>query len=92
MIGLSSAAINGVDARNQYNAALPLFRAVQDKRGEAQCALSLGQIAYYIQDQYEEARRQYSGALPLFHATTSKPSSAAFRFRKVIWRWRYCSS
>ncbi|MCW5978729.1 MAG: tetratricopeptide repeat protein [Bryobacteraceae bacterium] len=55
------------EARELYQQALPLYRAIGDRQGEANGIKSLGDVAG-MQDRYEEARELYQQALPLYRA------------------------
>ena len=66
-MALSRAAVNGVEARNQYNAALPLFRAMQDQPGEAWTVERLADI-HSATGEIEDARNHRMQALSLFTA------------------------
>ena len=48
-----------------FEKALPLFRSLEDRRGEANAIQSLGDVAL-SQDRYEQAAERYQQALPIF--------------------------
>ena len=58
------------DARERYEAALPLYRKVGSVLGEANCIMSLGDIALRRSD-HADARERYEAALPLYRKVGS---------------------
>ena len=56
---------DSTEARQRYEEALPLYRAVKDWLGEASCIFRLGRIAHALAA-YGDAQRQFDAALPLF--------------------------
>ncbi len=52
-------------ARQGYEQALPIFREIKDRLGEANCLLSLGDVHIPLAE-YETARERYEQALPIF--------------------------
>ena len=53
------------EARAHYDAALPLYRQVRDRRGEASVYMSFADILL-AQEEWEQAKAYYEQALPLF--------------------------
>ena len=54
-------------ARGRYEAALLIYRAIDDRLGEANCIKSLGDV-HQMLDEYEAARARYEESLPLHRA------------------------
>ncbi|MCB1820342.1 MAG: tetratricopeptide repeat protein, partial [Candidatus Competibacteraceae bacterium] len=62
-------------ADRHYQAALPLYRAIQDHLGEANCQKALGDLALRQAD-LAAADRHYQAALPLFRAIQARLGEA----------------
>ena len=62
-------------AERLYNEALPLYRAVEDRGGEANTLRSLGDLAH-SRGQNGEAERLYNEALPLYRAVEDRLGEA----------------
>jgi tetratricopeptide (TPR) repeat protein len=62
-------------ARQQYQAALPLYQQISDRMGEANCIKGLGDI-YRLFSEYDQARRQYEAARPLYQEVGNPESDA----------------
>ncbi|MBM4034919.1 MAG: tetratricopeptide repeat protein [Planctomycetes bacterium] len=65
-------------ARGDYEAALPLFREVRDRLGEANCRMSLGDLKTRVAD-LDGARADYEAALPLFREVRDRLGEANCR-------------
>ena len=63
------------EARNAYEAALPLFREIDDGLAEANTLRRLGDLEI-LEGRLEEARSRYAEALPLFRAVESRLGEA----------------
>ncbi len=63
-------------ARKQYEKALPLYRGVRDRLGEANCERSLGDLLLRRSD-HERAQKQYEKAQSLYREVGAKVGEAA---------------
>jgi len=52
-------------ARQRYEAALPIYREIGDRLGEANCISRLGDVHVQL-DEYPQARQRYEAALPIY--------------------------
>lgn len=66
---------NPDSARANYDAALPLYKAEQDRLGEANTLLRLGDLERRVGN-FDEAKRNYDRALELYQAIQSTPQAA----------------
>jgi tetratricopeptide (TPR) repeat protein len=63
------------EARSRYEEALPIYRAIGDKLGEANCIRALGDVHQGLSE-LPEARSRYEEALPIYRAIGSKLGEA----------------
>jgi tetratricopeptide (TPR) repeat protein len=68
------------EARARYEEALPIYRAIGDRLGEANCHFGLGNVARGEQD-WAEAKRFFQTALKVYQ-TTRMP----FNIGLALWR------
>jgi tetratricopeptide (TPR) repeat protein len=63
------------EARVRYEEALPIYRAMGTRLGEANCIYSLGDV-HHMLDEYPEARVRYEEALPIYRAMGARLGEA----------------
>ena len=63
------------EARERYEEALPIFRDIQDRLGEANTIQALGHVHMALAE-YPEARKRYEEALPIFRQIKARLGEA----------------